>query len=136
MFRMDASNYYHLNEQRVFDKSLELYRRAIKLDPDNFVLFSDYAESFYGTNPPRWQEGLEAWTQALKIAHDEVEREGVCIHLARIQLKLGHYDQARSSLNAVTNAGYAVMKGRITRNLEAALAKAATNATPPAPGAK
>ena len=136
MFRTDASNYYHLNEQQVFDKSLELYRRAIKLDPDNFVLFSDYAESFYGTNPPRWQEGLEAWTQALKIAHDEVEREGVCIHLARIQLKLGQYDQARASLNAVTNAGYAVMKGHLTRNLDAALAKAATNAPPPAPAAK
>ena len=136
MFRKDASNYYHLTEEQVYDKALELYRRAIKLDPDNFVLFSDYAESFYGTNPPRWKEGLEAWTQALKIAHDEVERQGVCIHLARIQLKLGQYDQARASLDAVTNADYAVMKGRLTRNLDAALAQAATNAPPAVPGTK
>jgi tetratricopeptide (TPR) repeat protein len=136
MYRKDAREYYHLDEQQVFDKALELYRRAIKLDPDNFVLFSDYAESFYGTNPPRWKEGLQAWTEALKIAHDDVEREGVYIHLARIHLKLGQYDQARASLDAVTNANYATLKGRLTRNLNAALAKAATNAPPPTPAAK
>lgn len=136
LFRKDAREYYHLDEQQVFEKSLDLYRRAIKLDPDNFVLFSDYAECFYGTNPPRWKDGLEAWTEALKIAHDDVEREGVCIHLARIHLKLGQFDQVRANLNAVTNANYAELKGRITRNLNAALAKSATTAPPPDPAAK
>jgi tetratricopeptide (TPR) repeat protein len=130
LFRKDAAEYYHLTEPQVFDKSLELYRQAIKLDPDNFVLFSDYAESFYGTIPPRWQDGLEAWTQALKIAHDEVEREGVYIHLARIHLKLGQYDQARTNLDAVTNANYAALKNRLTRNLDAAMGKTVTNAVP------
>jgi cytochrome c-type biogenesis protein CcmH/NrfG len=87
MYRKDAREYYHLEEQQVFDKALALYRQAIKLDPDNFVLFTDYAESFYGTNPPRWKDGLAAWTEAFKIAHDDGEREGVYIHLARIHLK-------------------------------------------------
>ena len=76
LFRTDAEEYYHLTEQQVFDKALDLYRKAIALDPDNFVLFSDYAESFYGTKPPRWQDGLAAWTEALKIAHDDLERRG------------------------------------------------------------
>ena len=132
MFRKDAGEYYHLDEQRVFDKALALYRQAIKLDPDNFVLFTDYAESFYGTNPPRWKEGLEAWTEALKIAHDDVEREGVRIHLARIQLKLGQYEQARSNLDSITNANYAELKKRLTRNLNRA--RAGTNAPPSAAG--
>ncbi len=117
LFRVDAEEYYHLNETQVFDKALELYRKAIALDPDNFVLFSDYAESFYGTKPPRWQDGLAAWTQALKIAHDDVERQGVYIHLARIHWKLGHYEEACRSLNVVTNAMYATLKTRLTRNL-------------------
>ncbi len=132
LFRKDACEFYHLTEQQVFDKSLELYRKAIELDPDNFVLFSDYAESFYGTNPPRWKDGLAAWTQALKIAHDDVEREGVYIHLARINLKLGRYDEARRSLDVVTNAMYATLKKTITRNLNEAIGKAATN-TPAQP---
>ena len=120
LFRKDAGEYFHLNERQIFDKSLALYRQAIKLDPDNFILFSDYAESFYGANPPRWKDGLEAWTEALKIARDEVEREGVYIHLARIHLKLGDYEQARSDLDVVTNANYAGLKERLTRNLNEA----------------
>jgi tetratricopeptide (TPR) repeat protein len=128
MYRKDASEYYHLEEQQVFDKALALYRQAIKLDPDNFVLFTDYAECFYGTNPPRWKDGLAAWMEALKIAHDDGEREGVYIHLARIHLKLGDYDQARANLDLVTNVNYADFKKRLTRNLNAALDKAKTNA--------
>jgi tetratricopeptide (TPR) repeat protein len=127
LFRKDACEYYHLNEQQVFDKALELYRKAIQLDPDDFPLFSDYAESFYGTKPPRWRDGLAAWTDALKIAHTDAEREGVYIHLARINLKLGNFDEARRSLNVVTNEMYANLKKRITRNLNEAIVKAATN---------
>jgi tetratricopeptide (TPR) repeat protein len=127
LFRVDAEEYYHLTEDQVFDKSLDLYRKAIELAPDDFVLYTDYAESFYGTKPPRWRDGLFAWTEALKIAHDDAEREGVYIHLARINLKLGHYDDARRSLNEVTNSMYAVLKNRITRNIAAAIADAATN---------
>jgi tetratricopeptide (TPR) repeat protein len=136
LFRPDAREYYHLTEQEVFDKALALYRQAIKLAPDDFVLFSDYAESFYGTNPPRWKDGLEAWTEALKIAHDDAEREGVFVHLARINIKLGNYDAARERLNAVTNDLYAGLKRTLMRNLNEALAKPATNTPPPAPAAK
>jgi tetratricopeptide (TPR) repeat protein len=136
MYRADAREYYHLTEQEVFDKALALYRKAIKLDPDNFVLFTDYAECFYGTNPPRWKDGLEAWTEALKIAHDEGEREGVNIHLARINLKLGNFGQAQANLNVVTNENYAPMKARLARNLKAALDKAKTNSLPATIGGK
>ena len=135
MFRKDAEEYYHLNEAQVFDKALDLYRKAIQLDPDNFVLFSDYAQSFYGTKPPRWQDGLTAWTDALKIAHDDLERDGVYIHLARINLKLGHYDEARRYLNMVTNENYAALKTRITRNLNDAVSNAAATNAPAAQSA-
>jgi tetratricopeptide (TPR) repeat protein len=123
LFRSEAQAYYHLDDQQTFDKSQGLYRQAIKMDPDNFILFSDYAESFYGVNPPRWKEGLEAWTAALNIAHDEVEREGVCLHLARIQLHLGDYDQARKNLDVVTNASYAKLKSGLVKSLNDETAK-------------
>jgi predicted negative regulator of RcsB-dependent stress response len=71
---------------------------------------------------------LKAWTEALDVAHDDVEREGVYIHLARINIKLGRFDEARRRLNDVTNDTYAHMKRNITRNLNQAIAAAATNA--------
>ena len=130
LFRVDAEEYYHLNETQVFDKALDLYRKAIALDPDNFILYSDYAQSFYGTKPPRWQDGLVAWTHALKIAHDDVERQGVYIHLARIDVKLGHFDDARRNLNLITNEMYLGLKKTLTRNLNQAVVAATTNALP------
>lgn len=136
LFRNAARTYYHLDEAQAFDKAQALYRQAMKLDPDNFVLSSDYAQSFYGTNPPLWKDGLAAWAEALKLAHDDVEREGVCLQMAHIHLELGEYDQARSNLAAVTNADYAELKAPLTRDLNAALAKLKTNAPPSADGGK
>jgi tetratricopeptide (TPR) repeat protein len=129
MFRKDAMEYYHLNEDQVFDKALALYRDAMKLDPDNFILASDYAQSFYGTKPPRYREGLAAWTLALPLARDEIEREGVYIHLARIETKLGQLPDAQKHLSAVTNEMYSTVKNTLTKNLKAAREKL-TNSTP------
>jgi tetratricopeptide (TPR) repeat protein len=130
MFRTDAAEYWKISEPEVYDKALALYRRAMKLDPDNFILATDYAECFYGIRPQRLQEGLEAWTDCLKIAHDEVEREGVHIHLARFQLALNHFDEARHDLEAVTNKMYATLKSKVASNLDAAVQHALTNGPP------
>lgn len=132
LFRMDATNYYRLTETEVFDKALALYQQACKLDPDNFVLASEYAQSFYGTKPPRLKDGLKAWEQTLKIAKTELEREGVLIHMARIKILLGRLDEARMHLDAVTNETYASTKKTVNRNLTNALAKLSATNTPAA----
>ena len=51
----------------------------MKLAPDNFVLATDYAESYYGVKPLRTNDALVAWTNALNVAHNNAEREGVSI---------------------------------------------------------
>lgn len=141
LFRKDARAFYGLNEQQVFDKALALYRQAMRLAPDNFPLATDYAQSYYGIKPLRTNDALMAWTNALQIAHDENEREGVYLHLARIKIAVGRYAEAQSHLDAVTNAAFADMRSRLEKNLlkwqsaDAATNTAAgsTNAPPPAP---
>lgn len=120
LFRKDAMEFYGMNETQVFDKALDLYRKAMKLAPDDFVLASDYAQSFYGTKPPRYADGLVAWTDVLKIARDEVEREGVKIHLARMNWRLGKFEEARRQLNVVTNPIYASTRKKILQNVDEA----------------
>lgn len=119
LFRKDAMEKYHITEPEVFDKSLALYAQALKLDPTNFVLATDLAISYYGIKPLRTNDALAAWTNTLSIATDELEREGVYIHLARIKLAAGRYAEVHTHLDAVTNAAYAELKGRIARNLAA-----------------
>ena len=117
LYRKDAMAFYGINEQQVFDKSLALYRKAMQLDPNNFPLATDYAESYYGIRPLRTNDALAAWTNALQVAHNDAEREGVFIHLARIKILAGRYDEARTQLAAVTNEIYAGLKDRGERNL-------------------
>ena len=127
VFRPDATNFYRCTEQEVFDRSLELYRKALKLAPTNFVLASDYAMSFYGIKPVRPEEALTAWRAALAIAPNAVEREGVRIHLARIEIGAGHFDEVRRHLEEVKNPIYDDLKKRLTRNLAEKQSQASTN---------
>jgi tetratricopeptide (TPR) repeat protein len=118
LFRHDAKEYYNINEEQVFAKALDLYRRALKLDPTNFPLATDLAQSYYGIKPLRAKEALEAWEYALKIANDDIEREGVYLHMARVELNSGRFDEARRHIGMVTNQMYNVLKARLTRNLQ------------------
>ena len=118
LFRKDAREFYGINEQQVFDKALALYRKAMKLSPDDFPLATDYAMSYYGIKPLRTNDALAAWTNALQIAHDDNEREGVYIHLARIKIAAGFFASAQAQLDAVTNAAFAGLKDRLEHSLE------------------
>lgn len=129
LFRPAATNYFKLGNQQVFDKALGLYRQALALDPGNFPLATDLAQTFYGIQPPRFAEAMTAWQAAEKIAHDEIEREGVYLHYARWRMNAGRFDEARRDLNLVTNSMYVTVKERLLKNLAGKEAKA-TNAPP------
>ncbi|MFO1476802.1 MAG: tetratricopeptide repeat protein [Verrucomicrobiota bacterium] len=130
MYRPDAREYYHIQEPQVFDKALDLYGRAMRLDPTNFALAVDTAESYYTIRPLRTNDALVAWTNALNVAQDELNREEVYIHLARIKMLAGRYKEARGQLNLVTNDHYITLKTNLSRALAAREALAASNAPP------
>jgi tetratricopeptide (TPR) repeat protein len=129
LFRQDAKEYYGITEDQVFTKAFELYSNAMRLAPNDFPLATDVAETYYGIHPMRTEAALKAWTNALAIAHDEIEREGVYIHFARIKLMAKRFDEARTHIDAVTNEMYADLKKRILRNIDEQSAQAnGTNA--------
>ena len=119
LFRKDAKEYFNITEQEVFDKALGLYDKAQKLDPQNFPLATDIAQTYYGIRPMRTEAALQAWTNALNTARDEIEREGIYLHFARIKLNAGLFTDAQMHLDAVTNGIYGDLKRRLLRNLEA-----------------
>jgi tetratricopeptide (TPR) repeat protein len=134
LFRKDAKEHYQITEQQVFDKALALYHEALKLAPDDFPLASDVAQTFYGIRPPRTDDALRAWTNAFNLARDDIERQGVHTHFARVKLHAGRFDEARLHLNLVTNEMYTELKRRLTRSLGEEEAKLkGTNAPPTDP---
>ena len=96
--------FYQINEQQVYDKALCLYSNALKLDPTNFPLASDVAQTYYGIKPLRLEDALKAWTNTLALAHDEIEREGVYLHFARLKLQADRFAEVRATLTpSLTN---------------------------------
>ena len=116
--------FYKITEQQVFNKALDLYSKALKLDPDNFQLAQDIAQTYYGIRPPRYEDALKSWTNALHAAETDIEKEGVYIHVARIKASTGHFDEARQCLNSVTNEFYNTLKKRVARAVDEKEAKA------------
>lgn len=133
LFRKDAQEFYEINEQKVFDKAMELYRKALELDPRNFPLATDIAQTYYGIKPPRVADALKAWDYALNLASDSLERDGTRIHIARVKISAGDFNGAREQLTLVTNTQLGVLKGRLEKNLVEREARA--KAPDPAPAA-
>jgi hypothetical protein len=94
-------------------------------------LASDIAETYYGIRPLRLEDALKAWTNTLALAHDEIEREGVYLHFARLKLQASRFAEVHAHLNAVTNDMYTTLKKRLVRNLEEQEQKARGTKAPP-----
>lgn len=118
LFRKDAAESYRIDEEGVFNKALELYRRAMKLDPTNIVLATDYAQSFYGIQPLRTDDAVSAWKHALSLAKSDAEKEGIYLHLARVELNSGRFTDAEQHLALVNNPDMQELKNRLRKNLE------------------
>jgi tetratricopeptide (TPR) repeat protein len=144
LFRKDAMEFYKITEQEVFAKAMGLYRQALSLDPENFSLAAELAQTYYGVKPPKFDdtnatrqaelkladEAVAAWRVAQKLSSKELEREGVHIHFARWQINTGRYEDARKSLAAVTNDLWAGSKKTLITKLNNREAAAtATNVT-------
>ncbi len=118
LFRKDAAETYRIDEEGVFAKALELYQRAMKLDPDNILLATDYAQSFYGIKPLRADDAVAAWKHALTLAKSDAEKEGIYLHLSRVELNSGRFADADQHLSMVKDPEMLELRERLKRNLE------------------
>lgn len=146
MFRRDATNYFRCDEQTVFNKAFELYRKAVAMDPGNFQLAADVAQTYYGwrlsadgtaaetraAELALQETALKSWTNALAIAPTDAEREGIQLHFARWNIRGGRFDAARTNLISVTNGVHQVVRNRLLKSLteRESEAKAVPGASP------
>jgi tetratricopeptide (TPR) repeat protein len=149
LFRRDATNYFKCTETEVFDKALALYRKGLELEPDDFNLAADYAQTYYGIFPARnlstdaaktvqarlGTQALSAWTNAIRLAPDIAARQGVLIHFARWNIKLGRIDDARTNLADVNLPELVDLRERVAKSIPGftAATNAAATSTPTNP---
>lgn len=141
LFRLDAQKHFKTNEQGVFEKAFQFYDRALALRPFDFKLATDVAQTWYGvrTLPAQSTEiarqtevkivesGLKAWTNAFRLASNDLEKEGIRLHFARWQIRSGRWAEARTNLDLVLDPSHAALKSRLDQNWTA---KQSTNSSP------
>lgn len=129
MYPKDAAQYFRLSEDGVNHKALDLYQKAFGLDPKDFLLATDLAQTYYTIKPFEYQKAHAAWEKALTLASSDMEKEGVYLHLARVEALAGKRKAAMHYLNSVTNQAFL----RIRQGLEDRLATNRAEAVSPAP---
>jgi tetratricopeptide (TPR) repeat protein len=115
--RKQAAGFYGITEQQVFAKILLMYSNALRLDPQNFAFARDLAQTYYSLKPFPVETALAAWTNAQHIARIEVDQEDACVHLARVKMLAGRFEEARSQLNTVTNEVWIKAKDTLLLNI-------------------
>jgi len=132
LFRKDAMEHYHCDEAEVFRRALDLYREARRLRPHNFRYAFDLAQTYYGVKaePASTPEAkaaaerrladaaLAAWRDALELADNDRDRDGIALHFARWHIRLRDFDTARKHLLSVSHPENLEIKARLLRNLD------------------
>jgi tetratricopeptide (TPR) repeat protein len=142
LFRTEATNFYNITEQQVFEKAMGLYKKALSLDPENFRLAAEVAQTYFGIKPAPADnpaaarqaqrkladEAMAAWQVALKLAESDLERQSCYLNLVRWQINSERFEEARRYLNIVTNEALLSSKTTLTRKLTSREAAQRTNA--------
>jgi tetratricopeptide (TPR) repeat protein len=116
--RKEAATFYGLTEQGVYGRSLALYSNALSLDPLNFNFARDLAQTYYSLKPLPVDQALQAWTNAINIARQEADLHDSYVHLARVKMLAGRFNEARAQLALVTNQACLQAKTNLLRNIQ------------------
>jgi tetratricopeptide (TPR) repeat protein len=118
VLRKPATSYYGISEQQVFNRALALYSNAVRLAPTNFAFARDMAQTYYSLKPLPTELALQGWTNALQIAPDEMARQDVYVHLARVKMLAGRFTEARAQLTVVTNVASSAARTALMHNID------------------
>jgi tetratricopeptide (TPR) repeat protein len=149
LFRKDAMEFYKISEPEVFAKAMSMYRRAFSLDPENFSLAAELAQTYYGIKVPKSDdaeahrqavlkladEAITAWQVARKLCTNALEQEGIHLHFARWQINTGRFEDARKNLDAITNSYWGRSKETLEKKLLGREAGKAEGDSAPKPAA-
>ena len=126
MRRKQAATFYGLTEQGVYARSIMLYSNALVLDPLNYNFARDLAQTYYSVTPLPYDHALQAWTNAINLARQERDLHDSYVHLARVKMLAGQFNEARAQLALVTNESCLQAKTNLLKNIQQRESEAGT----------
>ncbi|MGH7969219.1 MAG: tetratricopeptide repeat protein [Limisphaerales bacterium] len=118
VLRKRGMTHYGLDERQIFAKIIQLYSNSVRLEPTNFSYALNLGQTYYSMRPFPAESALTAWSNTLQHVSNQIQREEVLIHLARVQMLAGRYEPAYALLASVTNRENFVLKSNLLHNIE------------------
>lgn len=101
----------------------EAFKKAMQLTPNDWRYAYRYGLSFYDIELAEWEAALQFWKDFEKKLKPGVEQQTCRLHQAKVLIAERHLDEARATLDTVTEGILAKEKEKLTGALRDAEAK-------------
>jgi tetratricopeptide (TPR) repeat protein len=118
LFQKKAAAHLKLTPREVSEEALKQITEALQLDPNNFEIAADLAETHHDFKPLPHEQTLAAWKHAAKLATTEDERSWAELQMAIVNIEINHFDEAKRHLGNVDVKIYAKLKQRLLNAIE------------------
>lgn len=122
LFRHELISEAQPDEAAVLKHALADFAEASRLAPLNAEYARAYAETFFSLAKPDWRAALTAWQHFAEVSP---QKDFAQANLARIYMKLGQLDAARTCLDKIQGAGFQNLKAKLSERLESGRSPAA-----------
>jgi len=114
LFRHELRDDTHPNEASLVGDALRHFAAAARLVPADIGYARAYAETFYSLPQPDWEQARQAWEAVRDLSP---AKDFALVNLARIHLRMGHFDTAKECLRQVQNPAFQRIKDRLEAQL-------------------
>ena len=105
-------------KEHEFDRQmLTAFKESVRLEPHDRVLKIRLAEAYYDLYRPDWKKALRLWKELERSSPDNIDRQIIFLHQARVLSNLERYDESKHLLSQVTAIGLKSSKEEIEEML-------------------
>ncbi len=127
LFRSQAAINLKRSPREVTTEAIAQLTEALRLEPTNFEIAADLAETHHELNPIPREAALAAWKHAATLATTNDQRGWAQLQMAIVNIETGHLTEAKTQLAKVNAEIYSKLKQRLLK----AMAEQENPETPP-----
>ena len=118
LFQKQAAAHLKCTPREVTEEALKQITEALRLDPNNFEIAADLAETHHDFKPLPREQTLTAWKHAATLATTDDERGWAELQMAIVNIETNHFKEAKQHLEKVNVEIYARLKQRLLSAIE------------------
>lgn len=116
-YKIQLMKQHLMSVSEIEDRMVAAFAKAHELAPENRDFHMRWAESFFDSFQPDWNQVLTIWDELLETSHNQFERDVLRLQKVRVLLELQRFYDAEQLLNSVSDPALAEAKSKLRENL-------------------